>query len=124
MRTYLFCIMLFSGMVASAYAKELTVLSPNRQIAVRVSTGREILWAVEYQGKMVLTPSPTALRLAGSRTLGVGSNLAKSRQETVNEVIQAIVPVKEKEVVNQYNEITMRPIIDWNRPIFLEALSR
>jgi len=91
----------------AADAKDYTLLSPDKQNTIKISANTQITWSVLRGTELLIKPSPMSLSLGSGQQLGVSPVVLKSKMSTVNDIITAIVPVKNKLVPELYNELKL-----------------
>jgi len=90
-----------------ADAKDYTLLSPDKQNTIKISANTQITWSVLRGTELLIKPSPMSLLLGNGQQLGISPVVLKSKVSTVNDIITAIVPVKNKLVPELYNELKL-----------------
>jgi len=90
-----------------ADAKDYTLLSPDKQNTIKISANRQITWSVLRGTELLIKPSPMSLSLGNGQQLGISPVVLKAKVSTVNDIITAIVPVKNKLVPELYNELKL-----------------
>lgn len=89
------------------FSKEQEVYSPDRRIKISISITDKIKWSVSNGNEILLRPSAIALMLNQGIQPGINPVLMASKLEKHQEVLTAIVPVKNKEILNNYNELKL-----------------
>lgn len=92
---------------ASAFSQNQQVSSPDGKIKIDVTITGQLTWSVSNETEILLRPSALALMLDHPVQPGIRPVLLKSKQSTNNEVITAVIPVKDREVLNHYNELRL-----------------
>lgn len=90
-----------------ALGKDYQVQSPDRHTTITISTNSKIYWSISYNKDVILQPSQLALNLKNNIQPGINPVLLKQKLSTVNETITAAVPVKSKNIANNYNELKL-----------------
>ncbi len=90
-----------------AHAKDIVLLSPDRKIQVTVTVSDSVRWSLLVNGEMVLKPAAISMQLSNGRVLGVGRKLKSSNIDDYHKNITAVVPVKQKQIEDSYNELTL-----------------
>ena len=98
-------LLLFS---VSSYAKDYTLLSPDKKTKIEITVKDDIRWSVSKSGEVVLQPSPLAMSLTNGQTLGEKPYVRKALKGSANETITAIVPVRNRIIPNVYNELKLQ----------------
>ncbi|WP_443938708.1 glycoside hydrolase family 97 protein [Pedobacter sp. MW01-1-1] len=94
-------------MYCSALGKDFELLSPDKKTKINIAVTKQITWSVAHDLKVILQPSQLAMLLKNNVKLGISPVLINQKRTQVNTTILATIPVKSKEVVNQYNEIQL-----------------
>ena len=90
-----------------ANAKDYTLLSPDKKNIIKVAANTQITWSVLRGTELLMKPSPMSLTIGGGQQLGVSSVVVKAATRSVNQMITAIVPVKNKLIPEVYNELKL-----------------
>jgi alpha-glucosidase len=88
-----------------AVAKKYTLSSPDKKNIIQISVDKTISWAVLRSNELLIKPSPMSLLLEDGRQLGVDPLVLSTSTKSVNQIITAIVPVKNKTIPEIYNEL-------------------
>ncbi|MBE9510302.1 MAG: glycoside hydrolase family 97 protein [Bacteroidetes bacterium] len=91
-----------------AETESYTVASPDGKIRVEVNIGNKIMFSVFHDQNMILTGSPISLNLKEGENLGVNSELDGVERETVDRIINPVVPHKNKIVKDHYNVLVLK----------------
>lgn len=103
-----FCLALFLLFVEIFAAKEPLILkSPDQNITVTISVDDNLTWSLLYKNTPLLRDSPLSLKLSDGTEPGKNVQVQKTNTASANEIISAVVAVKSKKVLNQYNEVTL-----------------
>ena len=102
--TLILSILLFQSVRVSA--KELTVESPNKDITVSVTLTNQIAFSINYKQQSLLTKGVISLELL-NETLGIDPELIGSRTTSIDEIVRPIVPLKNSEIRNNCNVLTL-----------------
>jgi alpha-glucosidase len=97
--------LLLAPVISRATDYDLT--SPDKKIAVKVQVTNTLQWSVTYNNEPLLLPSTISMELANGPVLGQTPVLKKQQCNTVNGVIDAVVPVKQAHIPEQYNELRL-----------------
>lgn len=100
-----FLLLVVSCLCASAKDHELS--SPNKKIKISVALGEGISWSVNYGKQIILQPSRIALLLKNEIKLGGKPVLIRKKLSSHNDMLTAVIPVKSREILNQYNELKL-----------------
>lgn len=99
------CIALMT--TATVSAKDYTLVSPDKKIKIVVSVNKTISWSVLRNEERLITPSPMAMTIAGGRNLGVNPIVVKAGKSSVNQMITAVIPVRNKYIPEIYNALKL-----------------
>lgn len=90
----------------SAMAGGYDVSSPDGSVNIKVETTREnILWTVSHEGQTLLLPSEIGIDIEG---LTPDYRVRKASKRSVSEVVEACVPVKSRQVKDEYTSLTLK----------------
>lgn len=81
--------------------------SPNGNIEVRIDLEEQLTYAVSFNGKEILVPSPISMTLANGETIGANPKLVDVQKRVINETIRPIVAEKRNVVQNRCNELAL-----------------
>ncbi len=104
-KVFLFCTLVFT--MSLAQAKDIVLLSPDKKIQVNVSIDDTVRWALQVNGETLLNPSAIWLQLGNNNILGLAPKLKSHKITAYNKIITAIVPIKQKQIDDVYNELVM-----------------
>lgn len=90
-----------------AFGKDYILLSPDKAIKIKVTTGQNMTWSVWKDEELLIKPSEMSLSLNDGRNPGVMPVVSKSETYAINETITAIVPVRHKIIPDIYNELRL-----------------
>jgi len=90
-----------------ADAKDYTLLSPDKQNMIKISANAQITWSVLRGSELLIKPSPMSLSIGDGRKLGELPVVLKAKVSSINEMITAVVPVKNKFIPEVYNELKL-----------------
>lgn len=82
-------LMIACGMlVLSVQAQKVFKLnSPNDNLCVKITTGKQLVYDITCNGKQILAPSPISMTLDNGQVWGVNAGLAGSKQKKVDQVV-------------------------------------
>ena len=98
---------LLSLALGSFAEKTETVESPNGNIRVEVTVGKQLTLNVFRGQEQILKDCPLSLQV-GRGSFGQNPKLSGSRRSKVDEVIRPVVPLKQAQVQNKANQLTLR----------------
>ncbi|HEU4553938.1 MAG TPA: glycoside hydrolase family 97 protein [Chitinophaga sp.] len=90
-----------------SHATDYDLTSPDKKISVKVQVTNTLQWSVSYNNETLLLPSAIRMELANGMVLGQTPVLKKQQRNTVNGTIDAVVPVKQAHIPEQYNELRL-----------------
>ena len=88
-----------------AWAVDLKLSSPDKNIVVEVSLNEKIYYTVSFKGERVLEASPLSLSIDNS-VLGSNPKLINAVPSTVDEMIKTVYGSR-KEIHDRYNQLTL-----------------
>ena len=92
---------------AAANARSYTVTAPDGALAVTIDAGKQLTWAVTFDGLQVTAPAPIGLTTADGRTLGDNPKVKKASRRSVD--TEFATPLYRKNTVaDSFNELTLR----------------
>ena len=89
-------------------AQYYTVTSPDKKITITVSVKSDIKWSAKYNDEIILSPSPIAVELKNGKVLGIQPAVSKMIPSSVKSVIKVPVPVKQKLIPEEYNQLNIQ----------------
>src|SRR6266498_662166 len=105
--TKVFFISLIAVPVALS-AQDFSVKSPDKKITITISVASDIKWAAKYNDETILSPSRIAMELKDGKVLGNQPSISKTTPFSVKSVITAPVPVKQKLIPEEYNQLKIQ----------------
>ncbi len=97
----------------TAQARDFRLSSPSGDIKVKVSVGSRIFWSAEYKGEQILSDSQISMTLSDGTILGEGYLRPKAFKHSENNVLTDLVPTKNRQIEDRYNELKLRFGKDW-----------
>ena len=94
------------GTTASADDKTETLTSPDGNIKLEVAVGRQLTLSAFRGDELILDACPLSLQV-GNEQFGANPRLSGTKRSTVNEVIRPVVPLKQAQVPNRANQLTL-----------------
>jgi alpha-glucosidase len=91
----------------AGYAKTYTLTSPDRQIRINIVIDKNISWSVSRNDETLLKLSRMALHLSNGLKPGEMPVIIKDETKSVNQIITAIIPVRNRIIPEQYNELKL-----------------
>ncbi|WP_113653150.1 glycoside hydrolase family 97 protein [Pedobacter namyangjuensis] len=103
----------FSGLLIAmligltTWAKDYQLHSPDRQILLTVNINTKITWQLKFRNQPLLLPSEISLRVSGPVQPGIDPLLLSRELTSHNELLTAVVPIKERSIMDSYNELKL-----------------
>lgn len=97
----------------TAQAKDFRLSSPSGEIKVKVNVGSGIFWSAEYKGEQILSESQISMTLSDGTVLGEGYLRPKAFKHSENNVLTDLVPTKNRQIEDRFNELKLRFGKDW-----------
>ena len=92
----------------AAFAKDYTLLSPDKKITIKISVGKNITWSVMKDQEILIKPSAMSMVLKDGKNPGIVPVVSKTISKSVNQTIVSIVPVRNKLIPEIYNELKLQ----------------
>lgn len=112
MKKIFFVLVMLLGISTLSSARTYKIQSPANTLQVEISIDEEIAWSLYHDGDLVMGPSVISLTLEQQGILGNNTKVGKVTYLSVNQTIQTPV-YKKKEVVDLYNQITLKMRDGW-----------
>lgn len=104
-RILLICFFLLPGVTLG---QDYTIKSPDKKITISVVVKNDVKWSVTYNDELLLAPSRIALEFKDGKVLGNNPAVSKTRPSSVATVIEAPVPIKNKRIPEEYNQLKVQ----------------
>jgi alpha-glucosidase len=88
-------------------AEEYELKSPDGNIALRVAVAENISYSVSFEGKEILSSSPLSLEIREAGILGLNPRLRRAGRETVDRMVEAVVPEKNRMIRDHFNVLRL-----------------
>lgn len=87
-------------------AQDFTVTSPNKRVEIRLRIADKVYYSIFFDNKIVVSESPISLSV---KEISAGNSLKiiNQNQRTVNETVNAIVPIKRRQIKDNFNELRL-----------------
>lgn len=108
MKVSLFLIIFFQFFTNVVAADSVIVNSPDKKISVTVNYTDKITYTITYENEIILQPSLIDLILENGQKLSDELRLQKKSIASFNDKIISPVPEKRKEIIDNYNEVTLQ----------------
>ena len=93
-------------MTLSAYAENISLLSPNGDIKVTVSVDEDVTWSLAIDGQNALDNGKIAMYTTNG-TFGEMSKLKSVKRTSVDRTVTPVVALKQNEIRDNYNAMTL-----------------
>lgn len=97
----------FSVALSPLFGFHIKIQSPDKQVAVKVTTSDKIYYSVLLKGKEIIKPSPISLTLKSGAVLGQKPKIGGIRQKTINEKLTPVVKQKNAVIANRYSQLIL-----------------
>jgi alpha-glucosidase len=99
------------GSMLMVQAKEIKILSPDKKIALTITTGLKnedaLSYAVSYQGKLIILNSPLGLEFENEKALSADLTMISFKEKIVKENWKPVYGEKDN-YLNYYKEVTVQ----------------
>lgn len=99
-------LLIFFFVTPSVLAQDYTLASPDGRISLEVHAAEKITWNVSLEKVPVIAPSTLSLEV-NDEILGQKPKVRTDKRREVRENIKPVVPLKSKNVKNNYNELLL-----------------
>jgi len=103
---FFFLLLTLNHLVTWGQIQELT--SPDGRLTVRVDTGVNLKWKALLNEEEILQNVEIGMDLDGNRSLGWNPRLKSAETKFKDELIEPVIPNKDKTIKSRYNEMTLR----------------
>jgi alpha-glucosidase len=90
-----------------SFAKEYSLLSPNKHIELKVDISNKINFSVYCSEREIILPSSISLILGDGTVLGEKPVVVDVKQNSVNDIIVPIIKLKRDRIIESYNELKL-----------------
>ena len=101
---FLFSVLFFS--TGNMSAKEIKIKSPDKKITVSINLSDRIDFSIKYDEEKLLEKGTISMELS-NEVLGKDPKLIKSETQKVNDTVSPVVPLKNSDIKNRYNALTL-----------------
>ena len=104
------CLVLFLVCLLAANhitAKEYQIHSPNNEIQISVHTDDGIKWSARVAGHPIFKNNRVRMIL-DNEVLGENASVKDVRENSVSELVETIIAVKSRTIVNEFNELSLQ----------------
>ena len=95
------------ALAARAEAQTHRATSPDGAIAITVTAGAQLTYAVEWRGRTIVAASPISLTLGDGTVIGPGARIADVRTSAADEIVVPVVPEKTSRVRDHYHQVAI-----------------
>lgn len=88
-------------------AKEFKLLSPNKNLELKVSVDNTIAYSLSRLGSGLILPSKISMTLNNNVILGVNTKVIDAKERTINETLKPVVRQKYEKIIDNCNELTL-----------------
>ncbi|MBO0321804.1 glycoside hydrolase family 97 protein [Muricauda sp. CAU 1633] len=101
------CCIVFCWMGPSMLMGQHQITSPDGKLSVAVTSKEQLEISIGYNGQMLVSDIATDLNIVGKGSLVQTSRLRNADITTVNSVVEAIVPTKNRQIKDEYSQLTL-----------------
>lgn len=103
----LFTILILLALSLNLFSqKEYKLQSPDGQLKIGISVGKNITYSVWHGEDIIITPSPLSMQLGDGKYFGKNASVKNTKTNTVNQTIDARY-YKRNTIKDHYNELTI-----------------
>ncbi|PIE49709.1 MAG: alpha-glucosidase [Flavobacteriales bacterium] len=102
-----FLIFIMLSSATFLYGQNIEVKSPDERLSINIEIGDAIKWSVKKNEKTALDNVEVAMKV-NTKQYGVRPKLQSKKERRKNEVIEPVVPFKNKVVANKFNELVLK----------------
>ena len=88
-------------------AKDYEVKSPDGNLTLKVSIGKDVTYSVSLNGDEIIAPSVISLTLDNGTVFGVSPKVRKVKTRSVSDVLHPVLPRKYKDIKDEFNELRL-----------------
>lgn len=108
MKKYIVLLLIFFTILPLS-AKEYRVSSPDGKLKIVVEDGEVLQWSIQFGSEVLLNPSKLSMEVKGQKNaFGISPQVQRVSQAAIDEVVEAIVPSKQRKIRDHYNELTLK----------------
>jgi len=100
-------LVIFVLIYTTSSAKDYVLSSPDKKNTIIVTVDKTISWSVTRNSEILIKPSKMSLFMENGNELGKMPVVLKATTATVDKVITAIIPVKNKIIPDEYTELRL-----------------
>lgn len=104
-KIFMVCMAMLAG--TAGHAKTYTLTSPDKQIRIVVVADNYISWSISRNEEILLKLSRMALHVSNGLTPGEMPVIRRTETKIVDQIISAVIPVRNKLIPEQYNELKL-----------------
>jgi alpha-glucosidase len=102
---FLFPVLLLTTI--EGHGQDITVKSPDSNIAITVSNSDKLIWSVSWRSRNIVNPSPMGFELKNEETMTGNFAILDQSLKNFNETWIPVVRSKHAEIINNYNELKL-----------------
>lgn len=105
----LFFIVIFSLILSSSVgAQSYSLQSPNGSITVQLTTGKSLLYSIQYKNQPLVHSSLIAMQIADEQMIGTNPRVISSSKTSIQQTIFPPVRQKRAEIPDNYNQLILK----------------
>jgi len=110
MRKYFFglSLVVITLITGNVTAQQYKLASPDGHLALAISTEGGLHFSVLKNGQVLIPSVAVNMQLSDGKVLGENDKVRRTHQTSVNTVIHPTVAIKNAEIVNHYNELSLQ----------------
>lgn len=97
-------ILLICFTITTSFGQSHSIVSPGETIKVTIDVDQSIHYSAYLNGEQLIKPSPISITINGN-DLGERPRIRRVSRQTVNRVLEPVVPRKFKKITDHYNEM-------------------
>jgi len=100
-------LIIFSFIGVITYGQNITVTSPDKNIAVTIGNGDSLTYSVAYHGRIIVNPSNLGFELKNEPAMNGNFAILDQSNKNFNETWIPVVKSKHAEILDNYNELQL-----------------
>ncbi len=89
-------------------AEEWKVSSPDNRLTVTVNAEKATTYAVDFDGKRVISPSPVSMTFSNGKIAGKDMKVRNVKRDSRNDILKPVVRQKSAEIEDKYNSMELQ----------------
>jgi len=98
---------LAAALASRGEAQTYRAKSPDGAVAIGITIGGRLTYAVEWGGRTIVAASPISLTLSDGTVVGPGARVVDVRTSSADEIVVPVVPEKTSRVPDRYNQVSI-----------------